>query len=402
MNVTILSLIFSPDNVSTAQIMAGLAEDLSKAGNKVNVVTTTPHFHRDISMEAKQPRRWCLWPLLQKSEYAGIPVYHIPMPDKSIWPPLRMLSWIWFHAMSVLLAPFIGKMEVIIACSPPLTIGLAAWAMAKIKGAKYIYNVQELYPDIAVNLGKMKGEKIISCFSAVERFIYKHSAAVTSITEGMCAKIRERVDPKKVYLIPNYVEIDEEGGRSEVEGRTVDVEYSCTLTYAGNMGVPQNLGVMVELAKLRPDVRVLFVGGGQDEARLMEMAKGLDNVEFRGYRPISEMPGVYAESDLFYVGQDPKAASDGIPSKIYRILGQKKPLIVVTSKGSDLAQFVELSHGGFVVNDAQEMATLIPTDANGGRKLKEMGAKGFDYVRANYSKEAVTAQYDELCICCGR
>lgn len=400
MDITILSLIFSPDNVSTAQIMAGLAEDLAKAGNKVNVVTTTPHFHRDISMEAKQPRRWCLWPLLQKSEYAGIPVYHIPMPDKSIWPPLRMLSWIWFHAMSVLIAPFIGKMEVIIACSPPLTIGLAAWAMAKIKGAKYIYNVQELYPDIAVNLGKMKGKKIIKFFSCVEKFIYKHSAAVTSITEGMCAKIRERVDPKKVHLIPNYVELNGEG-----LGVDVGVENSgwgITLTYAGNMGVPQNLGVMVELAKLRPDVRVLFVGGGQDEARLMEMAKGLDNVEFRGYRPISEMPGVYAESDLFYVGQDPKAASDGIPSKIYRILGQKKPLIVVTSKGSDLAQFVELSHGGFVVNDAQEMATLIPTDANGGRKLKEMGAKGFDYVRANYSKEAVTAQYDELCICCGR
>ena len=166
MNIVILSLIFSPDNVSTAQIMAGLAEDLAKAGNKVKVVTTTPHFHRDVSMEAKQPRRWRVWPFIKKSEYAGIPVYHIPMPDKSIWPPLRMLSWIWFHVMSVLMAPFIGKTDVIIACSPPLTIGLAAWAMSKLKGAKYIYNVQELYPDIEIgkvfNISETDGSSEIS------------------------------------------------------------------------------------------------------------------------------------------------------------------------------------------------------------------------------------------------
>lgn len=392
MNIVILSLIFSPDNVSTAQIMAGLAEDLAKAENKVKVVTTTPHFHRDVSMEAKQPRKWCVWPFVKKSEYAGIPVYHIPMPDKSIWPPLRMLSWIWFHVMSVLMAPFIGKTEVIIACSPPLTIGLAAWAMGKLKGAKYIYNVQELYPDIAVNLGKMKGEKVIKFFSGVEKFIYKHSAAVTSITEGMCTKIRERVDSKKVHLIPNYVELGEESSSISKPTST-----PITLTYAGNMGVPQNLGVMVELAKLRPDVRVLFVGGGQDEARLMEMAKGLGNVEFRGYRPISEMPGVYAESDLFYVGQDPKAASDGIPSKIYRILGQKKPLVVVTAPGSDLAQFAETSGGGVVVKDAAELAKLIPNGKEGVAKFQEMGQRGYEYVKGNFTREVVTAQYAALC-----
>lgn len=396
MNIVILSLIFSPDNVSTAQIMAGLAEDLVRTGNRVKVVTTTPHFHRDPSMEANQPIHWCCWPFLKKSCYGGISVYHVPMPDKSIWPPLRMLSWIWFHALSVLLAPFLGETDVVIACSPPLTIGLAAFALARFKGAKYIYNVQELYPDIAVNLGKMKGEKVIRFFSAVERFIYRHAAAVTSITEGMCAKIRDRVDPAKVHLIPNYVELDENAPVDVGHVRTA-TSSRFTLTYAGNMGVPQNLGVMVALARLRPDVRVLFVGGGQDEARLQEMARNLPNVEFRGYRPISEMPGVYAESDLFYVGQDPMAASDGIPSKIYRILGQRKPLVVVTAPGSDLARFAHDSGGGIVVQDAAELAHLIPFAPDSGDFFREMGERGFAYVKANYARGAVTACYAELC-----
>ena len=113
-NVVILSLIFSPDNVSTAQIMAGLAEDLKKGGCGVKVVSTTPHFHRDPSLEAEQPLRWAFWPFVKKSDYHGVRVYHVPMPDKSIWPPLRLLSWIWFHIVSTFVCLFVGKIDVLI------------------------------------------------------------------------------------------------------------------------------------------------------------------------------------------------------------------------------------------------------------------------------------------------
>lgn len=393
----LLSLTYSPDNVSTAQIMTGLAEDLGVVG----VITTTPHYHRDPGMEAKQPLRWLIWPILRTSELNGVRVYHVPMPHKGIWAPLRMLSWIWFHAMSVLIAPFLPASEVIIACSPPLTIGLAAFAIGIVKRAKYIYNVQELYPDIAVNLGKMKGRWIIRFFEGVERFIYRHAAAVTSITEGMCAKIRSRTDPGKVHLIPNYVEIEETGGTAAPAkrgGRFV-------LCYAGNMGVPQNLGVMVEAAdELEKDGRtpypaaaygVLFVGGGADEERLRAMSSS-PLVEFRGYRPIGEMPAIYAESDLFYVGQDPQAASDGIPSKIYRILGQKKPLVVLTAPGSDLERFVEASGGGVIVHDAKELAAVMRTLAADPARAREMGEKGYEYVRSNYSRARISGMYRSL------
>ena len=106
MKITVLSLVFSPDNVSTAQIWAGIAEDLKSYGHEVRVITTTPHFHRDASMEEKQPLRKWIGRLIQRSEYAGIPVYHILMPDKSIWLSLRMLSWINFHIVATLLGWF--------------------------------------------------------------------------------------------------------------------------------------------------------------------------------------------------------------------------------------------------------------------------------------------------------
>lgn len=401
MNITILSLIFSPDNVSTAQIWAGIAEDLKSAGHNICVITTTPHFHRDASMEAKQPLRNWLGKLVQKSEYAGIPVYHVLMPNKGIWPPLRMLSWINFHVISTVIGWFMRfKPDVVIAPSPPLTIGLNAWSIAAVRRAKYIYNVQEIYPDIAINLGIMKNRLSIRFFSWLERFIYRKAACVTSITPGMCEKIFRRTDLKKVRLVPNFVDLSDVSvvSRDNNFSREYDLRGKFVLTYAGNMGVPQKLGVMVELARRMPELTVLFVGGGGDSARLREQAKGLGNVKFVDYQPISRMPEIYASSDLFYVGQDPHACSDGIPSKIYRILGYRKPLLVMTKPDSDLARFVAESGGGLLINeDVTEAVPVVRSLMADAGKLKSLGESGRQYVEDSFSRASISGKYESIC-----
>lgn len=401
MKVLVLSLIFSPDNVSTAQIWAGISEDLKKAGHDVKVLTTTPHFHRDASMEAKQSLKKCFFSLVQKSEYAGIPVTHILMPDKSIWPPLRMLSWINFHVLSTLIGWFSSfRPDVVIAPSPPLTIGLNAWAIAAMRGAKYVYNVQEIYPDIAVNLGMMRNRRVIGFFSWLERFTYRKAAIVTSITKAMCAKIAQRTDPKKVRLVPNFVDLSDvvEAPRDNAFAMEQGVGGKFVMTYAGNMGVPQKLGVMVELARRIPELTVLLIGGGGDAARLKEQAAGLANVKFVDYQPISRMPEIYAASDLFYIGQDPKACADGIPSKIYRILGFRKPLLVMTSPTSDLAGFVQESKSGLLIDENYEAAANeVRALMNDATRLRTFGEQGYKFVRESFARSVVSGQYDSIC-----
>jgi colanic acid biosynthesis glycosyl transferase WcaI len=401
MKILVLSLIFSPDNVSTAQIWSGIAEDLRRAGHELCVITTTPHFNRDASLEANHKLYPWIGKLIQKSTLGDIPVFHILMPSKHIWVPLRLLSWIGFHILSTLLGWFLKfKPNVIIAPSPPLTIGLSAWAIALIRRATYIYNVQEIYPDIAVNLGMMKNRRIIQFFTWMERFIYRKSAAVTSITPAMCAKIKERVTPEKVWHIPNFVDLSDVKvvERDNDFARTYDLGQRFVVTYAGNMGVPQNLGVLVDLAKALPDLTVLFVGDGGDAARLKQIAEGLPNVRFVPYQPLSRMPEIYACSDLFYVGQDPKACADGIPSKIYRILGYRKPLLVMTAPQSDLAEFVTTSNSGILMEaDLQKnIAQLRDLMAN-PTQLTTMGEAGFNYVSTVFARPLISKQYETLC-----
>lgn len=401
MKITILSLIFSPDNVSTAQIWAGIAEDLKSYGHEVRVITTTPHFHRDASMEEKQPLRKWIGRFVQRSEYAGIPIYHILMPDKSIWPPLRMLSWINFHIVATLIGWFMHfKPDIIIAPSPPLTIGLNAWVIAGMRGAGYIYNVQEIYPDIAVNLGIMKNKKVIGFFRWLERLIYRKAAGVTSITPAMCAKIAERTEQNKVRLIPNFVDLSgvEEVKRDNDFAKEHGLTGKFVMTYAGNMGVPQKLDVMIELARRIPELTVLFVGGGGDAARLKALAEGLANVVFVDYQPISFMPQIYAASDVFYVGQDPQACSDGIPSKIYRILGYRKPLVVMTRNDSDLAEFVRESKSGVILTEDIAVAEkLVKNLMDRPSELQKFGEAGYSYVKAAFERSAVSRKYDDFC-----
>jgi colanic acid biosynthesis glycosyl transferase WcaI len=404
--VLLLSLIFSPDNVSTAQIMGGIAEDLAAAGHDVRVISTTPHYHRDLSLEAAQPLRRWFGRLIQKSDFHGIEAYHIWMPNKQCHPLLRILSWMNFHVASTLLSLFLRfRPDVVLAPSPPLLIGLNAWAIAGLHRAKYLYNVQELYPDIAVNLGVLRNKTVIGLLSRVERFIYRHAASVTTITEAMLRKIEQRVDrPGKARLIPNFVDFGfiHEAQPSNPFAEKYHLGGTFVITYAGNMGVPQNLEILVEAVRslkgLEPSLRLLLIGDGGAKARLRELAEGADNIEIIDYQPISAMPDIYAASDLFYVGQSPDASSDGIPSKIYRIMGNRKPLLVVSAEGSDLARCVADVGSGVALatTDPTVLAAAIRQLMSDRAALAGMGEKGHRYASSTFERHQVTRQYVEL------
>jgi len=395
-NILLMSLIYSPDNVSTAQIMAGIAGDLNRGAFRVKVLTSTPHYHRDTSMEARQPLRWALWPFLQKSQLDGVDVLHIPMPDKSCPKMLRLLSWFWFVGMAFVAGVLMRfRPDAILVCTPPPFLGPCAALLSMIKGSRLVYNVQELYPDIAVNLGVMRAGGVIEkFFTRMEQFTYRRATWVTSITEAMCAKLRMRLEPEKVKLVPNFVELVGEG-RGAVASA---LDRPFTVTYAGNMGIPQKLDLLVAAARVLPAVKVWFVGDGRDKARLKEQAKGLENVVFTDYQPLSEMPRIYAESDLFYVGQDPAACSDGIPSKLYRILGNGKPILAVTPDSSDMAEFVRTSGGGVVVDDFSpiSLAKAVQELMSNRERCERLATQGKRYVLDHFSREKISARYATL------
>lgn len=406
-HVLVLTLVFPPDGVSTAVIMGELSADIRTAGHDVTVLTTVPHYNRDLEAESRQPLSRLWGPLLYRSEFQGLRVLHVGMPRKSGRILLRLLAWARFHVLSLIAAvALVRRVDVILAPSPPLTIGICAWLLGRVYRAPFIYNVQELYPDIAIALGAIKNRRMIAVLLALERFVYARARMVTVIGEGMRRRILAKaVPPENVRLIPNFVDVgymlplpkDNTFSREHGLGRAFVV------TYAGNMGPAQGLDTILDAAALlagEPGLLFLLVGEGSQHARLRAAAqeRNLANVLVLSHQPYDLVPQIYAASDLCVVPLAGQAGADAIPSKVYRVMACERPVLACADADSDLGELVRRARCGLVVppGSAAGLAEAVK-DALGNRPAcAEMGRAGRAHVLAHYARAAVSAQYDGL------
>lgn len=405
--ILILSLVFPPDAVSTAQIMGELAVDLVGRGHEVFVVTTMPHFNRDPEAEARQPITPLWGGLLGKSDLAGIPVFHTLMPRKGQSILGRLLGWIGFHALSTIAAlAVVPRPDVILCPSPPLTICVSAWLVGLVRGSPFVYNVQEIYPDIAIKLGALRNEFLIRALRRLEKWAYRRAAAVTVIAPRMLENLKSKGVPKeKLHVIPNFVDTsDFQPGPAENDFREeLGLSGTFVVSYAGNLGPAQGLETVLEAAEQlqsNPQVRFVFVGGGSAEQRLRDIATGrrLENIDFLSYRPYSTMPRIYAASDVSLVPQALETGSDAVPSKVYRIMACARPVLAVTEPRSDLTNLVVEAGCGLSVppGDPRALAEAIRALRTNPTGCREMGAAGRAFVLSAVSRPTVTGRYHEL------
>lgn len=407
--ILILTLVFRPDNVSTAQIMGDLALDLKAMGHDTFVITTVPHYNEDAEAYTQQPLIPFWGRLLQKSDYRGINVFHVWMPRKGKSKLLRIAAWLWFHFASTLVGMFSGfKPDVILAPSPPLTIGASAWLLGCWHKCPFIYNVQEIYPDVAINLGVLRNTFLISLLRKLELFVYDKASTLAVISESMGKHVLARVVNKdRVRVIPNFVDNNDFRPLSKVNAFSLrhDLHDKFVVSYAGNMGKPQGLDTLIDAAFLlrnESGIHFLLMGDGSERFALIEQARMLQltNATFLEYQPYSTMAEAYASADVHFVSQALGTSGDGIPSKIYRIMACAKPVIVCTENDSDLARLVKSADSGIVVpaGDAATLEQVIRNAYEQQENWLEKGLKARIVVLDRYSRAAVCSQYNQLII----
>ena len=406
-HVLVLTLVFPPDGVSTAVILGELSADLKKAGHDVTVVTTVPHYNRDAEAEARQPLTRLWGPVLHRSEFEGVRVLHVAMPRKSKSTVLRLLAWIQFHILSLVAAlALVRHVDVIVAPSPPLTVGVCAWVLGLWYRAPYVYNVQELYPDIAITLGALKNRWAISLLFALERFVYARGRFITVIAPGMRRRILKKgVPPDKVRLIPNFVDADDltPGPKANPFSRQHGLDRAFVVAYAGNMGPAQGLDTVLDAAALlerESRVRFLLVGEGTSFDRLKQAVadRGLRNVLMLPHQPYAMVPQIYATSDLALVPLAVNTASDAVPSKVYRIMACARAVLACADPESDLAELVRVAECGRVVapGSPKALANAIAAAMRDESACALMGEAGRRHVLTNYARPSISAEYEAL------
>lgn len=400
----IYSLVFSPDGVSTAYLYNDIALGFQKKNYTVTVLTTTPHYNLIKESLERQPLKKQFLGLFYTSNFNGIKVYHIPL-KKYKSSLIRILSFIYWHLTSIIIGLFLKKPDIILTPSPPLTSGLISILLARIKGSKSIYNVQEIYPDLLINHGRLTNSFIIKFLKILEVWVYNWSDSVTTIDVNFYNTIKLRIrNPDKLKIISNFVDTELYKTSSSVSLPKVfkKIKGRIDMVYAGNIGIAQEWDLVINLAKVikKHPITIWIIGEGVKKKYLESQIKKHDlfNIQLLPYQERKYMPVINLFADFHFIAMDKSMENDGFPSKVYTIMSSGKPLIVVSSEHTPIVSFLEQTNAAITVtnhslSDFKKAVLKLETDKD---LRDELGVNGRKVVQEKYSKQCIIEKYINL------
>ena len=403
--VLIHSIVFSPDGVSTAYLYNDIALGLVENGFDVVVLTTTPHYNLIKSELDKQPISKKIFGLYYVSNFKGILVYHIPL-KKHKSTLKRIFSFVYWHIASLILGLTIKRVNFVLSPSPPLSIGFVSLMISKIKGAKAIYNVQEIYPDLLINQGNLKSNLIINLLKKFEKFIYNNSDAVITIDDVFYSTILPRFrNSRKLHIIPNFVDTDLYNPLKNKQSLPTifgEENSKTKILYAGNIGFFQDWEPVLFAAKKLLDENIDFwiIGEGVQKEFLEKEVQdlNLNNIRIFPYQSRELIPIIYNYADIHFIAINQQMELEGFPSKVYTIMACAKPLVVVTGEKTPLFNFLNGKNCAELVTSDRNInfTNSIRKLANNKELRVEMGINGYNEIIKNYSKKVVVSRYANL------
>lgn len=248
MNILILTKYFPPEIGAASHLFYELSESLVQRGHEVTVVTGFPTYN--VEREELDDKYQSGLTLTEEME--GITVKRLKEPPvPTDIPVLRGLDHFFIAINTFLKGVFTGEQNVIFLYSPPLTLGLSAYLLGKIKRAPFVVNVQDLFPQNAIDLGVLNNQILISFFEWMERFVYRKAGAITVHSSGNKEHIVEQgEEPGKVKVISNWVDTEfiqpepkQNGFREEH-----DLSGKFVVSFAGTMGYSQDIDIILGAA----------------------------------------------------------------------------------------------------------------------------------------------------------
>lgn len=401
MRLSVLTPHFAPDTAPTGVVVTRVVEELARRGHRIDVVTALP-WYREHRIEPGYEGRLVRH---EDTPWGRVTRVH-PFPAGDKRDILRRAAA--FGGFSVLagLAGARGDEPIdgVLALSPPLTLGVAGWTVARRRRVPLVFNVQDVFPDVAVELGVVTNDKLIAAASALERWIYDHADAVTVLSDDLRDNVaRKTRSPSKVKVIPNFVDTDAivPAERETAYRREHGLTGKTVVMYAGNVGLSQSLDLVIAAAgALAHERDLVFVvnGSGAARADLESDARGLGNVVFVDPQPVERLPEVLASADVHLVPLKRGLARSSVPSKTYSILAAGRPLIASVDVGSEVARVVEQSGAGVAVppDDAEAFTKAVRKLVEAPAEGAVMGEAGRRWVERWASPARVAEAYEDL------
>jgi colanic acid biosynthesis glycosyl transferase WcaI len=390
MRVLLVSQYFHPEMTAASLRLRPLAAGLAQRGHDVVVICEVPNHPQGI-VHPGYARRPIVWRELDGMSAGYVWAY----ATTSKAARSRLVTYVTYAASATLLGSVLKRPDVIFASSPPLSVGAVGALLAKRYRVPWVLDVRDLWPTAVVALGELSGRFAPRFGTWLERTLYRDADAITTVTEPFVDHVASLSSREKVHLIENgttraWLEM----GAVDVDRRGLDLPPDCFVwTFAGNVGLSQDLDTALEAAELLGDgYKLLILGDGASRSRLLERAGSLPDgrVEFRHAVPAEEAARFMRASDALLVPlADEPALGQTIPIKLYDSCAVGRPVIIAAP--GEARRLASEQGAGLAVTpgDPQALAEAVRSLAADDRLRDEVTRRAVTFAESRLREEQV-------------
>jgi len=321
----------------------------------------------------------------------------------------RSFSYFFYLVMSVLAAPCLPRVDIVVSTSPQFFCGLAGYFVSRIKRVPWVLEIRDLWPESIMAVGAVSRGLTLRWLVWLANFAYRKADRVLCVTDSFKAAIMaEGIPGEKIEVIKNGVDLElfsPDRSPGPEAGRIPGLENTqgkFVVSYVGTHGMAHGLDIVLRAAELlrdEPNVLFLLVGDGAERARLLKQRDimRLDNVVFLEQQPKTRMPAIWAVTDVsLVVLKDQPLFRTVIPSKIFESMAMMKPVILGVRGESEA--LLEESGAGICIQPESEaqLARAVRRLYADADERRAMGFAGRKFVQENFDRKMLAARYVEL------
>ncbi|MET8329324.1 glycosyltransferase [Streptomyces sp. NPDC005181] len=390
----VVSTNYAPELTGIGPYAAQLAEHWAAGGAETHVLTGMPHYP-SWRTDADYRGVW-----RTEESRAGVAVHrrrHYVPPRQTALRRGVFEATVLAHG---LLAPPGARPDAVISQMPSLAGGVLGARLARRHRVPYIPVVQDLMGAAAAQSGIRGGDRAAAVAAKAERYALRAAALVGVIHESFVPRVTAYgVDPSRIRLVPNWTHVHgPSADRATTRARLGWREGTPVVLHSGNMGLKQGLEVLVDAARLAPDVRIVLMGDGNQREALRTRAAGLPNLDFLPPAGAGEFTDVLAAADVLAVTQRASVLDMSVPSKLTSYFVSGRPVVASVADEGGTAQEVRRSGAGVLVapEDPGALLAAVRRLVDGPAEADALGARGPEYVAHHLSREAGLARFDAL------
>jgi glycosyltransferase involved in cell wall biosynthesis len=378
MHILLLNEYYPPDTSATARMAAQVAERLAQQ-HDVTVVAGRPSY---------DPDEFYPFAPLHRTIRNHVAVECV---GSTTYPRHQMRRRVSNYLSYLLLAlprALALRPDIVLAMTDPPVAGIAGALIARLASRPFVYNIRDMYPDMALGASIVRESKWIERWEKLHRSALKQAARVIVLGDDMRDRILAKgVQPENVVVIRDGTSLV--GGMPEVSDPVVQEirsGFSFVVLHAGNLGFYGAWQTVLKAAEIlsNEDTGIVFVGDGANRVELEASAANAKNVKFLPFRPAEQVPHVMMAGDLQIITVKRGLEGVVVPSKLYSTLAAGRPVLVIAERESDAARIVNSTGCGVSADpdDPMAVAAAIRELRSDPARLAEMGRRATETAKS--------------------